>query len=323
MRAMGSSAEDNCGRNATKPWAIPANGWIAVLRRTWAEAIEDNIGLIAAGVAFYAMLAIAPLLAATVLLYGLITEPSALGAHLRAMLSIMPGDAVRLVGDLLQAAVHTSEGKKGFGLLVALAVAIYGGMNSANAIVVALNISYEEQETRSFVRLTLLALAMTIAGILTLIVAALAAAVIAHVRALLPEAAPPLILVGKALSMIFATAISAGIAATLYRYAPNRRATKWIWLSPGSILSAILWILISLAFGAYVKTLGNYDATYGSAGAVIVMLTWLYLSAYLLILGAELNSEVERQTGIDSAKGPDRPPGERGAVAPNTLAGIS
>jgi len=315
-----SQADDESGRSANSPWAIPLSGWKAVLKRTWLESTEDAIGLVAAGVAFYGFLAVAPLLVATILLYGLVADPSDVGTDLQAMLSIMPLDAVKLIGDLLVSAVHTSDGKKGFGLLIAMAIALYGGMNGASALIMALNIAYEEQERRSFLKLTLLTLIITATGVLILVLALGAAAVIGHVRALLPEAAPLLVIVGRLISFIAMAIFGAGAAATLYRYGPDRREAKWRWLSPGSIAASLLWILISLGFGFYAARFADYGKTYGSASAVIVMLTWLYLSAYVLLLGAELNSELEHHTARDSTIGPEKPLGSRGAVVADTVA---
>lgn len=315
-----SASADPRGRHATSPWAIPAKGWLEVLKRTWTEATEDSIGLVAAGVAFYGFLAIAPLLAATILLYGLVADPSDVGQDLQAMLSVMPADAVRLIGDLLIAAVHTSEGKAGFGLLLALAVALYGGMNGAGALITALNIAYEEQDKRGFVRVTALALSITLVSVLVLVAALGLAALIGHVRALLPEAAPSLLAVGRILSIMLMAVFGAGAAATLYRYGPDRHDARWIWLSPGSVTASLLWILISLGFGYYAGRFADYGATYGSASAIIVMLTWLYMSAYVLLLGAELNSELEHQTARDTTEGPEKPLGQRGAVVADTVA---
>lgn len=311
---------EHCGRNATSPWDIPARGWSAVLKRTWREASEDSIGLVAAGVAFYGCLAIAPLLAATVLLYGLIADPSDVAADLRSLLSVMPTEAVRLIGDLLVAAVHGSDGKKGLGLLVALAIAIYGGMNAAGALISALNIAYEERERRGFLRLTTLAAAITMAGVLLVGVGLGAATLIGRLTAILPEAAPGAIIAGKIASALAMMLLGAGVAATLYRYGPDRRGARWLWLSPGSIAASLLWILISLGFSYYAARFGDYGATYGSASAVIVMLTWLYLSAYAFLLGAELNSELEHQTARDTTKGLERPLGARRAVVADSVA---
>lgn len=308
------------GRNATSPWSIPLKGWLAVLKRTWSESTEDMIGLVAAGIAFYSFLAIAPLLAATVLVYGLVADPSDVGRDLQAMLSVMPADVVRLVGELLIAAVQGSDGKKGFGLLLALAIALYGGMNAANALISALNIAYEEREHRGFLRVTGLALAITSSGVLLLGVGIGVATLIGRLQSILPEAQPPLIALGRAGSLAAMALLGAGIAATLYRYGPDRRDARWLWLSPGSIAASLLWIIISLGFGYYASRFANYGATYGSASAIIVTLTWLYLSAYVFLLGAELNSELERQTARDTTRGQERPLGARRATVADTVA---
>jgi membrane protein len=190
--------------------------------------------------------------------------------------------------------VGTSGDKKGLGLVAALAIALFGARNGAGALIIALNIAYEEEETRSFIHLTLLALAMTVAAVLFAIIAALAIAVIGFVEDLIPFASGLVALASKALTYALLAAAGAAMAATLYRFGPARRHAGWEWLTPGSLLATAGWVVLTLGFGLYVSRFGHYSATYGSLSAVIVLLTWLYLSSYLFLLGAELNSELEK-----------------------------
>lgn len=294
------------------PWQMPRATWIAVAKRSWAEASDDNIGLVAAGVAFYGFLAIVPLLGAVVLSYGLLAEPETVIANVRTLAAAMPADAARLVGEQLMNVVETSEGKKGFGLLLALALALFGARNGAGAVVTALNIAYEEKEKRSFVRLTLVNLAITLAAVLAAIAAGLAVTALAALESLLPQA-PGVAVLGKIVSYLLLMLVAAAAAATLYRYGPSRARARWTWITPGSLLTAAGWVLLTLGFGIYVANFGNYNATYGSLGAVVVLLTWLYLSSYLLLFGAELNSELEHQTVHDTTTGAAMPLGARGA----------
>jgi membrane protein len=282
--------------SARSLWQIPRADWKHALLSAWREANDDNIGLVAAGVAFYGFLAIVPLLGIIVLVYGFAADAGDVGRDMAAIMTIVPADTAHLISDLLKNVVHASEGRKGIGILIALAVALYGGMNGASAVVTALNIAYEEDERRSFVRVELLALAIIATAILLTIVALLVIAIIGQVGSLLPEAAPATIIAGKVASLILIAAGGAAAAATLYRYGPNHKDARWIWLTPGSAFAVLAWLLISIGFGSYVKTFGDYNATYGSIGAVIVTLTWIYLSAYALLLGAELNSELEKRT---------------------------
>jgi membrane protein len=299
---------------------MPARGWKDVLVRTYQETGRDNIGLIAAGVAFYAFLAIVPLLGAVVLSYGLIADPATVLHDIRALTAVMPADAARLVGEQLLNVVATSGGKKGFGLALALGLALYGAMKAASAIITALDIAYEQEETRGFVRLNALALAITVGAVVTAILAMVAIAALGHLESVLPDLPAPVLLIGKLLSYLVMAAVGAAAAASLYRYGPDRDQAQWAWLTPGSLLTTVLWLALTLGFGIYVANFGNYDATYGSLGAVVVLLTWIWLSAYVLLLGAELNSELEHQTARDTTRGPETPLGTRGAAVADTVA---
>ncbi|PXA88610.1 YihY/virulence factor BrkB family protein [Nostoc sp. 3335mG] len=308
------------GRDAVTPWAIPAAGWKDVLLRAWRESGQDNIGLIASGVAFCAVLAMVPMLGAVVLSYGIIATPAAVVEHVQSLTSMMPADAARLIGEQLANIVETSDGKKGLGLILAIGIALYGAMKGASAIITALNIAYDEDETRGFVKLNLVALGITAVAAVLAVVAILSIAAMAGLEALLPGTPEFLIMIGKLISYLAMAALGSAAAASLYRFAPDRHEAKWRWLTPGSVLASISWMVMTLGFGVYVANFGNYDATYGSLGAAIVLLTWLYLSAYVLLLGAELNCELERQTVRDTTRGVERPMGQRGAFAADTVA---
>ena len=312
---------DAQGRGADNPLAIPAGGWWAVLKRAWAEQGKDNISLISAGVAFYGFLALVPVIAATVLIYGLVADPATVSKNVQSLTSVMPTDAAKLVGEQLSSAVHTSGGKKGFGLVIALALALLSARSGATSVVSALNIAYDEEEKRGFIKLNLLALAITGAAVLMAVLAAVAIASMAKLEALLPDTNVIVLTIGRIISYVVLAAVGAAAVATLYRYGPSREEAKWTWLTPGSLFSALFWILLTLVFGIYVSKFGNYNATYGSLGAIVVMLTWLYLSAYVLLFGAELNSELERQTEKDTTVSGDKPMGQRGAEAADTVAG--
>jgi membrane protein len=311
---------DPSGREATSPWSIPPRGWRDVALRSWKEAGQDNISLVASGMAFCGVLAMVPMLGAVVLSYGLIATPETVMKNVQSLTSMMPADAAKLIGEQLANIVTTSDGKKGFGLLIALLIALYGAMKGASAMITALNIAYDEEETRGFLKLNLIALAITLGAVLLAILAIVAIAAMGSLGSLFPSAPAILLIAGKIVSYVLMGLVGAAAAATVYRYAPNRDQAKWTWLTPGSVLAAVLWLVVTLGFGFYVANFGSYDATYGSLGAAIVLLTWLYLSAYILLLGAEFNCELERQTARDTTKGPERPLGQRGALAADTVA---
>jgi membrane protein len=307
--------------NTASPWSMPWTEWKDVLVRAYKEASDDNVGLIAAGVAFYAFLAMVPLLGAIVLSYGLVAEPATVMRNIGQLTAVMPADAAKLVGEQLLNVVQTSGSKKGLGLLLALGVALFGARQGAGAIVTALNIAYEEKEKRGFISLNLLALAMTAASVLVAILATVAIGALGHLESLLPGLPGWAHAIGKLMSYALLAAAAAAGAASLYRWGPSRDRAKWVWLTPGSLLTALLWLLLTVGFGIYVSRFGNYNATYGSLATVVVLLTWLYLSAYVLLFGAELNSELEHQTTADTTVGGDKPMGERGAWSADHVAG--
>ncbi|EZP54596.1 YihY/virulence factor BrkB family protein [Sphingomonas sp. RIT328] len=312
---------DNRQQRALSPWSLPAGGWKAVLKRTWDETGRDNVGLIAAGVAFYGFLALVPLLGVTVLSYGLIADTQTVIDDVNRLAAVMPADAARLVGEQLLSVVQSSDGKKGFGLLIALALALFGARNGAGAVITALNIAYEEEEKRGLIKVNLLALGITAASVVVALVAALAIAALAKLEALLPGAPGVVLVGGKLASYLLLLLAGSSAAAALYRFGPSRTQARWRWLTPGSLFSAAGWLLLSLGFGLYVANFGNYNATYGSLSAVVVMLTWMYLSAYILIVGAELNAEFEHQVAADTTTGTPQPLGTRGSWVADHVAG--
>jgi membrane protein len=281
---------------AIQPVRWPAlKDWRDVLIRTWKEASDDNVGLLAAGVAFYSFLAFVPLLASVVLIYGLGADPATVAKHIVALAESLPRDAAALIADQLRSMIETPRGAKGFALMLALLLAIYGASKGSSAVVTALNIAYEVKETRGFIRTTLLSLVMTLGAVAVLFLGIGAVSVLASVESLLPGAPP---YVHRLVQILFwiaaAVVVSVGVA-LIYRYGPNRPDAPWRWITPGSAAATLLWVAASFGFGLYVANFGNYNATYGSLGGVIVFLTWLYLSAYILLMGGELNSELERQ----------------------------
>jgi membrane protein len=311
---------DAHGHRAESPWAIPRAGWKQVISRTWRQTWIDNVGLVAAGVAFYGFLAVVPLLAAIILTYGLIAEIGTVIDTMKLLFHVLPNDIAKLLSDQTIGIVHTSEGKKGVGLVIALAIAIYGASNGAGAIITALNIAYEEREKRPLWEYYLVAICITVGVIVTALLALAAAAIVATLEDFLPRASGATVLIGKAAAYVAMTFVGAAIAATLYRFAPCRAQAKWTWITPGSIFTSVVWLLLTLAFGFYVGQVANYAATYGSLAAVAGLLTWMYLSAYAFVIGAELNREVEHQTAKDSTTGRPRPMGQRGAWAADHVA---
>src|SRR4051812_38550449 len=286
----------------------PASEWRAVLSRTWSEASDDNVGFLAAGIAFYAFLAFVPLLASVVLVYGLAADPRTVAEHIGKLFATLPRDAAALIADQLKSLTASPKSTQGLSLAVALALAIYGASKGASGAITGLNIAYEVKETRGFVRTNALALAMTVGGLLVLLLAVAAISASAAIEDVLPFSSP---LVHFGLQAAFWAAAVATVAvglAAVYRFAPNRPEAPWVWVSPGSGAATLLWLVGTIGFGLYVSHFGHYNATYGSLGGVVVFLTWLYLGAYILLMGGELNSELERQQAEDMKEEKARAP---------------
>jgi membrane protein len=316
-----STPGNDRGREAETPAQIPARGWKEIAVRTWKEGSKDNISIVAAGVAFYGLLAMVPLLGATVLTYGLVAKPQTVLHNVQSLATSLPKDVAKLIGDQLLNVVKTSGGKKGVGLLIALAVALWGARNAASSIVTALNIAYEEEEKRGFLKVTLLSLAITAAGVLLAMAGAVVIGAMAQLQNWLPRLGPVGAIAGKVLAYALLAGLAAAAAATLYRYGPSRARAKWTWITPGSVFFALGWMILTLGFGFYVSHFGKYNVTYGSLGGVIVFVTWLYLSSFILLYGAEFNSEIEHQTARDTtAEGTDKPLGDRGAWSADHVA---
>jgi membrane protein len=309
------------GRAATAPWQMPPRAWKEVTVRTWNQSWLDNIGLVAAGVTFYGFLALVPLLGILVLTYGLFAQPATVIQHVLTLLKILPPEIVKLVGQLLMNAVQASEQTSGLGILGALAVALYAGSNGAGAVMTALNIAYEEKEKRSLFRFYAVAFAITLIALIIGVIALAAMAAVAELEKLLPKASGALLVASKVGLYSVMALVAAGIAATLYRFGPSREGARWQWLTPGSIFTAIVWLMLAMGFSFYVTTLTDYNATYGSIAAIVMLLTWMYLSAYVFLFGAELNAELEHQTAKDSTTGNPRPLGKRGAWVADHVAG--
>ena len=272
---MAMNSPDPKGRKARSPWRMPWRAWKEVLGRTWRESSADNTGLLAAGTAFYGFLALVPLLGATVPTDGFVASPETVVRNVERLTAVMPAEAASLIGQQLVNVVHTSGGKKGLGIFIALAIALYGAQSAAGGIISALNVAYEEKEKRSFFKVTLLAFTLTVAAIVFAVVAILAVAALSKMDLVLPFAGPATIAASQMLSYVLLGLLGATVAAALYKFGPSREEARWQWLTPGSIFFGLAWVLLTLGFGFYVSNFGNYGATYGSLSAIVVLLTWM------------------------------------------------
>ena len=310
--------EQGRGRHAVAPWHIPWAGWKDILWRVYASVNDNRLLAVAAGVVFFSLLAIFPAIAAFVSLYGLIADASTIDSHLSLASGVFPAGAVDILHEQITRLTAKGDTKLGLGFITGLAIAIWSANAGMKAIIDALNVVYDEKEKRSFVKLNLLSLLFTLIAIFSLMVA-LAAVVVA-----------PMVLSAIGLSSLLSLSIAvlrwplllvlATVAlAAIYRYGPSRTEARWQWLSVGSAAAAIGWLITSVLFSWYIAHFGAYNATYGSLGAAVGMMMWMWISAIVILLGGELNAEIEHQTAKDSTVGAEKPLGERGAVMADTI----
>jgi membrane protein len=316
--AATARVRNSLGHQAEHPREIPKRGWWNILKRVYDSINEKNLSILAAGVAFYTMLAIFPALAALVAVYGLVANPATVQHEINAIHGLIPGEAQTLIATYLKSITSSSSSKLGIGLVVSLLVALWSARSGTVTLIEALNISYEEKEKRGVIRYELVAIGMTAAAILFGIVALTLVAAVPAAMNLVPISG-----VWKTAGYflpwpILVVALFVGLAAA-YRFLPSREEAKWRWVSWGGMLATALWIIASIGFSFYVTEFGNYDKSFGSLGAVVILLTWLYLSAYVVLIGACLNAEMEHQTARDTTTGAEKPMGQRGARMADTV----
>ncbi|PGH58012.1 hypothetical protein CRT60_08625 [Azospirillum palustre] len=313
---------DSRGRSADSPSEIPKQGWKDILLRVWDEQSKDNVSMLAAGVAYYALLAIFPAIAALVSIYGLVADPSTIEGQLNQLGSLLPPEALSIVSDQARKVATTPSQGLGFGLIFGLLLTLWSASRGTNSLVSALNIAYGEKETRGFVMLAVLSMGLTVAGLLFVILAmALIIAVPAAIAIIGLQDTPIGWIASLARWPILAVTIMLALA-VFYRYAPDRREPQWRWVTWGSGMATVVWLLGSLGFSVYVSNFGSYNETYGSVGAVVVLLLWFNLTSYVVLLGAELNAEIEHQTARDTTDRdgrPARPLGQRDAYVADTV----
>jgi membrane protein len=294
---------DRRGREAGARPGLEAASWKDVVLRVRRQVRDDNISLLSAGVAFYAMLSIFPAVVALVSIYGLVAPPGSARAQVENLADIMPAQAREALTGQLDALTKTAGKGLSLGVVLGLLTAVWAASAGIRAMIVGINAAYDRTETRSFLRLRGLALLLTLLAIATMAVAV-------GGIVLMPVVTGRLGTVGRLLLGAVRWPLLAGLMllglAVLYRYAPNRSDARWRWLSAGSVAATVLWLLGSGLFSLYVDSFANYNRTYGVLGAMIALLTWLYLSSFVVLVGAELNNELERRTGRDGT-GASRP----------------
>lgn len=306
------ASERNRDVAARSPTEISAKGWFAIAKRVVKQIGLDHVSIIAAGVAFNVFLAIFPLVIAAVSIYGLVIDPATLEQHLNTMAAVVPEGARDLITSQLHSLIQTSDQALGWGLVVSLAVSLWAANRGTKALFEGINIAYNAQETRNFILNNLITLLFTIGGLAAGgITLALLIGIPAAADSLpLPQLIIQVIKLAVWPILFLMIIVALGLA---YKVAPVRRQPRAKWVTVGSLVAAAIWILASLGFSFFVANFANYDKTYGSLAAVVVLMLWLFLSCFVVLLGAEINSEMELQTAEDTTVGKDRPMGEREA----------
>ncbi|MDP8987624.1 MAG: YihY/virulence factor BrkB family protein [Actinomycetota bacterium] len=274
----------------------------------------DNVSVLAGGVAFYLMLSLFPFAIAALSVYGLAADPDDVTELVQQIQGTVPDSVVRLLEDQLSAIAESSRGSLTFGLVGSVLFALWSASKGAGALIKATNVAFDERETRGFLRLRALALGLTLAFLVVIVLSVALIAVVPRLLAETPFVTAFSLLRWPALAVVAITGLAA-----LYRYAPDRDEPRWQWVSLGAVLATVLWLAGSSLFSLYADNFGNFNETYGSLSAVIVLLLWLSLTAFVILLGAEINAETEHQTVRDSTEGPEQPLGERGAHPADTV----
>lgn len=310
------------GRHAAAPREIPWKGWKDITTRVIGEISRDRVMLIAAGITFYLVLALFPALAAFISVYGLFADPATVSNQLSYLDGVLPSSGLELIQAQLVELAAQDQQALGIGFLVSFVVAFWSANNGVKAMFVGMNVAYDEEEKRSFVKLTAISFAFTIG---VMMMAAFLIAVIAVIPAILAlvrlgDVADTVVRLSRWLLLLGAVLVAISL---LYRFGPSREEPQWRWVTWGSGLATVVWIIVSAAFSFYLQNFADYNATYGSLGAAIGFMMWIWISVTIILVGAELNSEMEHQTAIDTTTGSPRPLGERGAVVADELGAAS
>jgi membrane protein len=309
---------DAAGREAERPSDIPPRGWFAVLKRVKAEVKDDNVSLLAAGVAFYAMLAIFPAIIALVTVYGMVADPAQVESQVGQFARNLPSGADQLLTEQLRNVVSAGRQALSIGLALSLLGVLWSASGGVQGLVKGLNVIYDERETRGFVKLRGLSLLLTLGAIVVAVVALALITVFPGVIDNLGLGRAGQLAASIARWVVLALLVLTALA-VVYRFAPDRANPRWRWVGPGALVALVLWLLGSVGFSWYVDNFGKYNQTYGALAAVIILLLWLYLSAFAVLLGAEFDAESERQTARDTTAGPERPLGARDAEVADSL----
>ena len=311
--------DDGHGLSARKPSQFPLKGWKEILARVFSEISDDRVMLISAGVTYYLLLALIPALSAIVSTYGLVADPATIREHTASLQGFIPGGGMDILNQQMERLTSQKGSTLGLTFIVSLAIALWTANAGMKSLFQAMNVAYDEEDSRSFVQLTLVSLLFTIVAIVALLAMIGATIVVPAILSAigLGSATEWTIQIASYAGVLLL--LSLGIAA-LHRWGPSRKKAKWRWITPGTVLSVVVIAIVSFLFSWYVSNFGSYNETYGSLGALIGFLTWIWMTVTILIVGGELNSEMEHQTAEDTTTAPERPLGSRGAYMADHVA---
>lgn len=301
------------GALAYQPTGIPLAGWKQVARRVWDETRLDQVPLLAAGVAFWTFISLFPAMIAAIAIYGLVADPATVTRQADAVTDALPRDAASLVVDQMQSISSQSEGALNLSLVVSVLLALWTSSAAVSNVMSAVNIAYDEEETRGFLRRKAVALLLSLGAVAFVVISVgLIAVAPVLLDTFVPEGATRALLeTGRWVGLV--GAVMAGMA-VLYKIAPDRADPRLAWVSVGSVVATAAWLLASLGFSLYVDNFGRYSRTYGALAGVAILMLWLWITALIVLVGAEINAEAEQQTIRDTTVGEPRPMGERNAV---------
>ncbi|MEO9781314.1 MAG: YihY/virulence factor BrkB family protein [Sedimentitalea sp.] len=306
------------GRNAETPTELPALGWKDIAFRLKDEMDEDRVGLIAAGVAFYGLLALFPAITALIAVSGLLVEPNMIVEQVQALAGIVPDEVITIINTQATAVAGSRDGGLGLAALLGILIALYSASKGMASLMQGINVAYDEREERGFIQLKLVTFALTIFLLVGLLIGLMSMiglpAVLAFVD--LGLALETLITIGLWIALLALTILGLSV---LYRYAPSRDQPEWKWASVGAVAGCFVWFIASAGFAFYVSNFGSYNESFGSLAGVIVLLMWFWISAFVILMGAELNAELEAQTRVDTTQGHDLPMGQRDAEKADNL----
>jgi membrane protein len=309
--------DDDAGRRAGAPQQIPPKGWKDIAKRTAKEVKQDQVPLLAAGVAFYTLLALFPAIIAGVSIYGLVADPETVRDQIEQLAQRLSPETATILTQQIRQVTSGAGGALGVATVIGILTALWSASSGMKALITGVNLAYDETESRKFVKLRGLSILLTLGAMVLLTVAGATIVGFPPIADNLPVVLQWVLSILR--FVVLAVLLIAGLA-VLYRYAPDRDEPKWTWVSWGSGIATLLWILASIGFSIYVNSFGNYNKTYGALAGIIILMFWLYLTAVIVLVGAELNTEMELQTAKDTTAGPTKPMGERDAHAADHVA---